>query len=133
LTYFGITNPATSLPDKCIFSNGFECKDFLINDTQIKLKVINTAGQTIYGDPVKNITALMTDNSLPCITDVGGTNPAVSLEPEAEMEIICNNPPGSPFNTDEKAKVKITITYKKTPTGYDQVSLGEAYATVQKS
>jgi len=132
LTYFGITNPATSLPDKCIFSNAFACKDFILTNDTVRLKVTNTAGQTIYGygNPV-DITANLTDNNKGCTTNSGGS-PIGSLEPDAEMEIICLNPPDSPFNTDEKAKIKITITYRKTPTGYDQVSLGEVYATVQK-
>lgn len=130
LTYFGITNPATSLPDKCIFSNAFECKDFLITNVTANIKVINTAGQTVYGP----ITALLTDTgaAATCTTNSSGTMFPASLEPEAEMEVVCRNPPGSPFNQDEKAKVKITITYKKIPSGYDQVSLGEVYSTVQE-
>jgi hypothetical protein len=127
LTYFGITNPTTSLPDKCIFSNSFECKDFQITNDTLRLKVINTAGETIYGDPSKNITANMTDTDAGC-TVVGAPS---YLDPEAEMEIVCLNPPGSPFNTREKAKVRLTINYQKTPTGYNQVSLGEIYSTVQ--
>jgi len=48
LTYFGITNPSYSLPDKYQFSNGFEVKDYQITTSQIKLKVVNTFGQTLY-------------------------------------------------------------------------------------
>jgi hypothetical protein len=129
LTYFGITNPATSLPDKCIFSNSFACKDFLITNTTLKLKVTNTAGQTIYGyygGPM-DFTANMTEyNNAPCITDSTGT-----LEPDSDLTITCTMPVGSEFNINEKAKVKLSITYRKSPTGFNQVSLGEVYSTVQ--
>jgi len=130
LTYFGITNPATSLPDKCVFSNAFECKDFIINDTVIRLKLINTAGQSVFGTGVSgNITA--------SFTDIGGgscdvKNTPQSLDPEAELEINCTNPPGYPFTPKEKAKVKITITYAKNYGGFSQVSLGEVYSTAQE-
>jgi hypothetical protein len=128
LTYFGVTNPATSLPDKCTFSNGFECKDYQMNSTALKLKLINIAGQTVYGDVNNNITANLTDTGIGC--DITGGNPSY-LDPESEMEIICNNIPDAPYNTKEKAKLKLTINYLKTPTGYNQVALGEVYTTVQ--
>ena len=129
LTYFGITNPSTSLPDKCIFANAFECKDFQINTTALRLKVINTQGETIYGNAT-GIAAYMTDNNVACV--VTGS-PKTYLDPEAELEVTCNNPPDSPFNSKEKAKVRVTISYLKSPdvTAYKQVSLGEVYSTVQ--
>jgi hypothetical protein len=136
LTYFGITNPATSLPDKCIFSNAFECKDFKINGTStgttVQLQLINTAGQTLYGTGASNtINASMTDKTSNSECTVAGT--IKYLEPEETLNITCINPPDYPFNTGEKAKTKITITYAKNPSGYTQISLGEVYSTVQKS
>jgi hypothetical protein len=128
LTYFGITNPATSLPDKCIFSNAFECKDYIIKSSSVQIKATNTGGQTIYGTGGTNtINASLTETNVQCT--VAGT--PSSLEPEAELDITCNNPPGSPFNVNEKGKAKITISYAKNPSGYVQLSLGEMYATVQ--
>ena len=132
LTYFGITNPATSLPDKCIFANAFECKDFMITPSEVQLKLTNVAGQTVYGlgsiASPEPIAANLTDNNAVCTI----TGSPTFLEPEDEMEVVCNNPPGSPFNTGEKAKIKVTIIYRKTPSGYNQVSLGEVYSTVQQ-
>jgi hypothetical protein len=126
LTYFGMINPASSLPDKCTFSNAFECKDYQINGTALKLKVTNSFGQTIY-----NLTANCTDNeAIGC--SIGGAASLASVDPEGVIEIICNNPPDSPFNIKEKAKVKVTIKYFKSPSGgYSQVSLGEVYAIAQ--
>jgi len=127
LTYFGMTNPATSLPDKCIFSNAFGCKDYQMNTTGVKLKVINTYGQTIYPP----FDATCTDEPGCGACSVSTLNPGY-LNPEEEMNISCDNVPGSDFNIKEKGKVKVSITYFKSPTnGYQQVSLGEVYATVQ--
>ena len=129
LVYFGITNPATSLPDKCVFSNGFDCKDFQITASTLKVKVVNIAGQTIFGSgATTNITAMLSDTGASC--NITGGNPA-TLNPDTEMELTCNNIPGSPYNSKDKAKVKVTINYAKTVTGYNQISLGEIYATVQ--
>jgi uncharacterized protein (UPF0333 family) len=131
LTYFGLSNPAKSLPDTCTFSNAFVCKDFLINSTTARITVMNSAGQTIYGTGIDgSINASYTDNSI-VQCDVTSF-PVASLEPEAELYITCNNPPGYPFDVNEKAKVKVTITYAKSPSGYSQVSLGEVYSTVQR-
>lgn len=130
LTYFGVTNPATSLPDKCVFSNVFECKDYQINGNVLRLKLVNIAGQTIYNATPINISANLTDSGAVC---VNSQNIAL-LDPESELEFVCSdftNLPGAPFTPKEKAKIKVTVKYRNSPTGYNQVSLGEIYATVQ--
>jgi uncharacterized protein (UPF0333 family) len=127
LTYFGMTNPSTSLPDKCIFSNAFECKDFLMTEDTVRLQMVNTFGQTIYAP----IGAACTNDDVTCVCTTVPANPAF-LDPDGTIEIICTDPPDSPFNIKEKAKVKVSITYYKSASGgYRQVSLGEVYATVQ--
>ncbi|MGV8141410.1 MAG: hypothetical protein ACP5NW_03135 [Candidatus Woesearchaeota archaeon] len=132
LTYFGVTNPATSLPDKCIFSNVFACKDYQISSSALRLKLVNIGGQTIYNaTPHRNISATLSDTGAACQNIY---QPVPSLDPESEVEFVCNNftnLPGTPFNPKEKAKIKVTVKYRNTPTGYDQISLGEVYATVQ--
>jgi len=129
LAYFGMTNPAASLPDKCTFSNGFDCKDYQINSTALKVMIINTGGETVYGTgPNSTINVSLTDNMQQC--NITGGNPTL-LDPDVQMEVVCNNVPGAPYNVKEKAKVKITIIYARNPTGYSQTALGEIYATVQ--
>jgi hypothetical protein len=73
LTYFGMTNPSVSLPDKCMFSNAFECSDFIITPSQTRVKLTNTLGQTIYGNPVTNISASLTDTGISCNVSASGT------------------------------------------------------------
>jgi len=125
LAYFGMTNPATSLPDKCIFSNSFECKDYHLDSTTLKLQLINIAGESVYGAP--NIIANITDTGAGCTID---GNPTI-LEPEDTINITCSTLPDSPLSTKEKNRIKLTVTYAKTPSGYSHVSLGEIYTTVQ--
>jgi len=128
LAYFGITNPG--LPDKCIFSNAFSCGDYIIQEDSIRIRLTNTVGQTIYGNAPDNITAIMTDSGNPCaVSGPSGANPD-TLEPEAVLNIMCDIS-ATPFDEGDKVKVKLTITYAKSPSGYDQVSLGELYTTVQ--
>jgi hypothetical protein len=122
LTYFGITNPATVLPDKCTFSNGFECKEYIITNSpdQLRLKLINGFGQTIY-----NPSAIQTETGAGCTVD------SSEWAPDDIREVVCTTLSGGPFEVKEKAKVKVSVGYSKTPGGYSQVSLGEIYATVQ--
>jgi hypothetical protein len=134
LTYFGMTNPSTSLPDKCIFSNAFGCKDYRITtsadgaSSTLDLQMINTYGQTIYGP----IIATCTDDDTIICTPNPIIAPGGYLDPDGVINMSCTNPPDSPFDVKEKAKVKITISYYKNPTGgFKQVSLGEIYTTVQ--
>jgi len=128
LTYFGITSP--SLPDKCIFSNAFECNDYIVQESAVSVRLINSFGQTIYGPLPDNITAVMTDDSgAPCVVVSNGvTNPDM-VEPEAMLEISCI--PTESFDQGEKVRIKMSVNYAKNPSGYNQVSLGELYTTVQ--
>jgi hypothetical protein len=130
LAYFGMTNPSI-LPDKCIFSNGFECTDYIVTASSVSIRAVNTLGQTIYGDPINNISAILTDNGVSCTTLANGVSSPTYLEPEATLEVTCANPPGAPYEVGDKARIKMTITYSKNPSGYNQVSLGEVYTTVQ--
>ncbi|MGV8086138.1 MAG: hypothetical protein ACP5N1_00770 [Candidatus Woesearchaeota archaeon] len=125
LTYFGMSNPATSLPDKCLFSNVFECKDYKLNSTELNVQLVNIAGESIYGIP--NMMAIITSTGSGCIID---GNPTI-IEPEDRMNITCKNIPDSPLDKGEKVKIRLTVSYAKNPGGYTQVSLGEVYTTVQ--
>lgn len=130
LAYFGITNPSSTLPDKCTFSNAFQCSDYMITPAQTSIRLMNTLGQTIYDANGGTITAVITDTDpdVPC-TVTG--SPITDLEPEAILEIICDNPEVLDLSAGDKLKRKIVVTYAKVPGGYDQISLGELYATVQ--
>jgi len=134
LAYFGITNPATTLPDKCTFSNAFQCSDYMITPGETSVRLINTLGQTVYEDSAASgISAFLTDMPPPAAPACAVTSNPAELAPEEMLEIICTNPePVGDLSAGDKLKRKITVVYSKVPLGYDQVSLGEVYATVQE-
>ena len=120
LAYFGITNPATTLPDKCVFSNGFECQEYIITGSQLNIKIINGYGQMVYQPDVNP-----TDGIGNCVFD------GSDWGPDDVREAVCTSLTGMPFNSKDKARIKLTLNYSKTPSGYNQVALGEVYSTVQ--
>ena len=140
LAYFGITNPATTLPDKCTFSNAFQCTDYMIIPGETSVRLTNTLGQTIYEDLTlpDGINAFLTDFGDACTVESvvnGAVVPGAveTLEPEGIIQVVCPNPEDltGDLSAGDKLKRKITVVYSKIPSGFDQVSLGEVYATVQ--
>lgn len=124
LTYFGITNPSRTMPDKCIFSNNFLCDDYMIRAPDaVSLKLVNGQGQSLYSPSAT-------------VTTPSGSNACTFTSAPAEwvsdqvQEVTCTVT-GAAFLAKDKAKAKISITYKRSVTGYDQLALGEVYSTVQ--
>jgi hypothetical protein len=123
LAYFGITNPAKTLPDKCIFSNNFVCSDYIINSPNtVKVKLINGLGQSLY---LPNASVINSSGvSSLCTLDAS----AWASDESREMNCTIS---GGNFLNKEKTKIKFSMTYRKTASGYDQLAVGELYATVQ--
>ena len=130
LAYFGILSPSKILPERCTFSSQFACVDFLIQNTgtqkiQVKLRnnvgdVIDTSSQTISAEGATLLTC---------------TPPAniIGWKPGEIKEFIwtpCTS--FGSFNTDEKAKVLVTIKYFSEFSGssYTKEARGELFGTV---
>jgi len=47
LAYFGVLNPSQLLPEKCTLPIGFNCKDFRVNSSSIKVDIENGAGRGV--------------------------------------------------------------------------------------
>jgi uncharacterized protein (UPF0333 family) len=124
LTYFGISNPAKTLPDKCIITNNIECNDYIITaPNQVLLRLSNGQGQTIYnpGATVMNATG----SPIPCnMTSVSDWAPDDILNVNCTVQ-------GAQFLSKDRIKVSLTVNYSKTPTGFNQIATGELYTTVQ--
>ena len=118
LTYFGFSNPKAILPDKCLFGNGLVCQDSAITTTAINVSLYNSVGRTIYGLTASPIGFAATCSASP--TTASG-----------DVPIKVNCALTTPATQGEKKKFKLFVNYTKTPTGYQQVSLGEIYGTVQ--
>jgi hypothetical protein len=123
LTYFGVLNPSRSLPERCLFGNNINCQDSLISisggNGALNVSILNGLGMTLY--------------DLSAVPDgfVGAcTVSSTILSPDSVASIDCSVTSPS-LILNEKSKLKLKLNFKKTPIGYNQVSLGEIYATVQ--
>jgi hypothetical protein len=58
LAYFGILNPKQFLPDRCSFGSEIQCRDYWLNESEVKMKLVNNVGSTI---EIINITASTPD------------------------------------------------------------------------
>ena len=130
LAYFGVLNPSKSLPERCVFGNGIVCNDWQIlgdatlTNNQVKFSLQNGLGITL-----NTITATVTDSTgfaSPCVM-----SPVSDWASDSSKSFVCTQATGVKFTEGDKAKVKITINYVKSGGTYNQISLGEVYATVQ--
>jgi hypothetical protein len=58
LAYFGILNPKQFLPDRCSFGSEIQCRDYWLNETDVKIKLVNNVGATVQ---ITDITATTPD------------------------------------------------------------------------
>jgi len=126
LAYFGISNPAKTLPDKCLFSNEVVCSDYIvIAPDQLKIKLVNGMGQTVYNPGAVVINASGDSNQC-------NINPSAPSDwaPDDILDMTCTVV-GSQFIQKDKVKIKLIVNYSKTPSGYNQIASGELYTTVQ--
>jgi hypothetical protein len=124
MSYFGFTNPQKLLPDKCTFGNGLICQDSQITPTSVKVSLYNGLGKTIY-----SVGAAPDGFGATCTPSV--TSPIASMDVDTPQTFNCTFTAGNAPKTGDTKKYKMTITYKRTMTGYEQKSLGEVYGTVQ--
>ncbi len=47
LAYFGILNPSKVLPNRCNFGAEFQCVDFQVKTTEVKIRLKNSVGEAI--------------------------------------------------------------------------------------
>jgi len=123
LAYFGVLNPSRSLPERCLFGNNINCQDSLITNSggsgALNISILNGLGMTLY-----DLSAVPDGFTGTC------TVSSATLSPDSTANIDCAV--SSPtLVVNEKSKLKLKLNFKKTPTGYNQVSLGEIYSTVQ--
>ncbi len=120
LSYFGFMNPQKVLPDKCIFGNGLVCQDSVITTTKVNFTLYNGVGKTIYSVNASPDGFNISSNC--------GVSPNASVSGDVPIKVGCVFL--SALTKNDRKKLKIIMTYRKTAAGYDQVSLGEVYGTV---
>ena len=131
LASFGVLNPSKNLPDKCIFSNNINCPDYQIDSAShhTQLWLTNNQGQKLYVDADPTKIAFMTDTNVACTT-TNSNIPKTEWPSEGKILVDCDVTSMNLVKKD-KGRVKITVTYKKVNGGFNNIALGEVYATVQ--
>jgi hypothetical protein len=121
LAYFGVLNPSRVLPERCIFGNGLTCQDSLLTSDAANISLLNGMGQSIYG------VAVEPDGF---IGECEPNTTAIDMGPDTTLQVNCTISSPS-LTTGQKGKVKFKVTFQKVSGGFNQVSLGEVYSTVQ--
>jgi len=135
LAYFGVINPNTFLPEKCMLSQEFGCKDHQITyvDPQtvnVKIFMINSLGEAIELKTF-NLTSPDSTTVTACTTiDIGDTNLPETVGAGQSFTITCNNVQGS-FAKSTKTKLLVNGKYKLTSGKFDRIFAGEIFAPVQ--
>lgn len=117
LAYIGFGGTGKTGPEKCLFGTGLSCLGVQLNNSQAIIVLRNALGQTLY-----DLRANFSDNSRNCTIL---PNPC---RDDTLLNITCNTTSMVGAN---KAKLRLTVYYKKSPTGYDQIIQGEVNANVQ--
>lgn len=105
LYYFGIFDLSKYLPEKCVFTSQLECLAFVIEENQIKIKLVNNLGETIDVGSTD-----ITDNSEPLLTCT--TKPTTSgWLPGTEWDLLFAGCTGGGLIAKERLEAKVSITY----------------------
>ena len=106
LYYFGIFDFDKFLPEKCIFTSQMECLAFVMEPTEIRIKLVNNLGETI---TVEEMT--VTDNSespLSCIGELPTNSEWLSGD---EWDLSLTGCSGGGYISKERTEAKITLEY----------------------
>ena len=124
LYYFGVFDFSKYLPEKCVFTSQLECLTFVIEETQIKIKLVNNLGETINVE-----STIITDNSdLSCTAP---PNPGWLAGTEWDAVFPCTT--GTGLIKKERLEAKVSITYYAvdTPTQPRHTVNGKLYGRVK--
>ena len=105
LYYFGVFDFSKYLPEKCIFTSQLECLAFVMNEDNIRIKLVNNLGETI---TVEEMT--VTDNSeSPLSCTVRPTKTGWLSGDEWDLSLTgCS---GGGYISKERIEAKITLKY----------------------
>lgn len=128
LMYFDILSPSKFLPDRCNLGAEISCKEYVIKEDGLRLKLFNNVGSTIIVDEVN----ILNDGTpITCSPTTGQT----WYSGEAiELAVQCAGFVDIGLVANEKRKLGFEIIYH-TPKGgtqYKKYVQGEIFATVQE-
>jgi len=130
LAYFGILNPTKVLPNRCNFGAEFQCVDYQMNASGLKLKLKSNVGRPI------NIYNISIESETTAQLTCGPYNTSsASAWRSGELKDIniggCNYPSVGILQ-GEKGKVFVTVKFYETESGpsYMKIVNGEVLTTV---
>lgn len=127
LSYFGITNPTRYLPDKCIFTTGINCEDYIVqqnaaNNLVLRFNLANGLGEAITVTTVNAVYNSQTSSN--CVSA------PVTVSAGNNQSFTCTTNFQSP-GSGQPVKFSVTMAYRPAQGGYDRTVNGEISSKVQ--
>jgi hypothetical protein len=132
LAYFGVLSPSKVLPPKCLAEAGFQCKDYVIHQTDFSINLVNKKGDAMR---LVDIISLSSDSNLsgiPVATcTIDGVATPVTVAADASFVISCTQAGLFTGLVGQKATINFVINYTMSKGTYAQSFSGSIYAPVQ--
>lgn len=126
LAYFGVLNPSEYLPERCMMTSGFNCKEFAVSgeeDLRVQLTFENKLGQSIR---VENMTISLRGTS----SDNSCLPAPVVMKTDDLSKLDCTIDDASP-GIGKKVKLDIQMIYSPLQGQYNHTVNGEIQTKVQ--
>ena len=131
LAYFGVLNPSKYLPEKCVFTTGVTCRDFILQesgtDLVVRFNLENGLGESMTIG-AGNISALYKSTTVGCTPDAGAG--AITIQSELSEGFTCTFTGDSP-GEGASAKVAVSLNYTTATGVYGKRAVGDLSGTVQ--
>ncbi len=105
LTHFGVLNPASLAPERCVSPAGFECKDSQVLTEGQSIKFSNKLGYSIQ---ISNASVETNSGNASCTSSPG------LVGPDQEFTLICDK---TGLVDGEKTKLDVSFSYYKPESG----------------
>jgi hypothetical protein len=131
LAYFGVLNPQRFLPDKCLLSTGFECRDFIVRQNGGALQLQITLGNKMGSNVIINYLNVSTSRGSTTSSINCAASP-VTIEADQTSAFTCLITGSTSPGLNQPAKIDILMINYTTATGvYSHVATGTIQSTVQ--
>jgi len=127
LAYFGVLNPSEYLPERCMMTSGFNCKEFAVrgaDDLTLQLRFENKLGQSIRVESV-NISVQGT------IESESGCLPSPTVLKNDDISSFDCTIDGASPGIGKKVKLNIQMKYSPLQGTYNHTINGEIQTKVQ--
>lgn len=124
ITYFGVLDPGTTIPERCTMSTGLICQEFLVTDNSLTIVVGNQLEQDIV---IQEFFALINRGSTHMPACQISSPVEINQNGKATIELQnCN------FNANKGDRINLNLDIKYTRTGitHPSTAIGGIFATI---